>query len=180
MNARRRSAFDWSTAVIATLVLAAAAKVWLQDGNVRMLEVLTADLGLFADILPKVFAGCLIGAFVTLLLPREVVARWVGAESGFTGILIATMAGAILPGGPFTIYPVAGAFLAIGADAGAAIAFITSWTLLGYNRALVWELPFFGYDFVFWRALVALPFPVLAGVLARLAVRAISAKSMKP
>ncbi|MBI4273312.1 MAG: permease [Rhizobiales bacterium] len=180
MSARRRSAFDWSTAVIAALVLAAAAKVWLQGGSARMLEVLSADLGLFADILPKVFAGCLIGAFVTQLLPREMVARWVGAESGFAGILVATMAGAILPGGPFTIYPVAGAFLAIGADAGAAIAFITSWTLLGYNRALVWEMPFFGYDFVFWRVLVALPFPVLAGVLARLAVRAISARLIDP
>ena len=52
--------------------------------------------------------------------------------------------GVILPGGPITIYPVAGAFLAMGADAGAVVAFITSWTLIGYTRALVWELPFFG------------------------------------
>ena len=59
-----------------------------------------------------------------------------------------------------------------GADAGAAIAFVTSWTLLGYNRALVWEMPFFGYEFVLWRALMALPFPVLAGLLARVVLRA--------
>ena len=39
--------------------------------------------------------------------------------------------------------------------------------LLGYTRALVWELPFFGVDFVLWRMLVALPFPVLAGLMAR-------------
>jgi hypothetical protein len=31
---------------------------------------------------------------------------------------------------------------------GVAIAFITSWTLLGYSRALVWELPIFGLDFL--------------------------------
>ncbi len=83
-------------------------------------------------MLPKVLAGCLIGAFVTLLLPRETVSHWVGAESALRGILIATVAGAILPGGPFTIYPVAGAFLAAGADAGAACAFVISWTLLGW------------------------------------------------
>ena len=99
-------------------------------------------------MLPKVLAGCLIGAFVTLLLPRETIARWVGAESGIAGILVATVAGAILPGGPFTIYPVAGALLAAGADAGAACAFVISWTLIGYTRAIVWELPFFGLDFV--------------------------------
>ena len=42
-------------------------------------------------MLPKVLAGCLIGAFVTLLLPRELVARWVGHESGFAGLLIAAL-----------------------------------------------------------------------------------------
>ena len=70
-------------------------------------------------MLPKVLAGCLIGAFVTLLLPREMVARWVGHESGFAGLLIAAFFGFLLPGGPITIYPVAGAFLVMGADAGA-------------------------------------------------------------
>ena len=67
------------------------------------------------------------------------------------GILIATLAGTICPGGPITIFPIAAAFVAIGADTGAAIAFITSWTLLGYARILVWELPFFGGEFVIWR-----------------------------
>src|SRR4030095_9848612 len=117
----------------------------------RFLEILTEDLGLFGTMLPKVLAGCLIGAFVTLLLPREAIARGVGPDPGIGAILVATLAGAILPGGPFTIYPVAAAFLAAGADAGAACAFVISWTLLGYARALVWELPFFGLDFVTWR-----------------------------
>ena len=78
----------------------------------------------------------------------------------------------MLPGGPFTIYPVAGAFLVIGADAGTAIAFITSWMLLGYNRALVWELPFFGPEFVIWRIIVSIPLPILAGIFGRMAIRA--------
>jgi uncharacterized membrane protein YraQ (UPF0718 family) len=103
-----------------------------------------------------------------VLMPRETVLRWVGADSGFLGILIATLAGAICPGGPITIFPVAAAFIAIGADVGAAIAFITSWTLLGYARALVWELPFFGPEFVIWRIVISIPLPIIAGVLARL------------
>ncbi len=150
----------------------AAVTVYLRDGPARFLAILADDFGLFVDMLPKVLAGCLIGVFVTLLLPREAVARWVGAESGFSGMLIATVAGAILPGGPFTIYPVAGAFVAMGADVGAIVAFITSWSLLGYARALVWELPFFGFDFVGWRVLAALPLPIVAGLVARAVVRA--------
>jgi uncharacterized membrane protein YraQ (UPF0718 family) len=169
---RRRRAFDWSTATIAILALAAAATVYARDGREHFFRILLGDVTLFAEMLPKVLAGCLIGAFVTLLLPREMVARWVGHESGFAGLLIAVFFGFLLPGGPITIYPVAGAFLIMGADAGAVVAFIVSWTLLGYTRALVWELPFFGPDFVIWRIVAALPLPIVAGLLARIAVRA--------
>ena len=169
--ARKRRAFDWSAAVIAALAIGSAIFVFFRDGQARFLAILTEDLGLFGTMLPKVLAGCLIGAFVTLLLPRETIARWVGAESGIGGILVATVAGAILPGGPFTIYPVAAAFLAAGADAGAACAFVISWTLIGYTRAIVWELPFFGLDFVTWRIIFSLPLPILAGLAARYAWR---------
>lgn len=168
---RKRRAFDWSAAVIATLALSSAAFVFFRDGSTRFLAILTDDVTLFGSMLPKVLAGSLIGAFVTLLLPRETIVKWVGAESGITGILVATVAGAILPGGPFTIYPVAGSFLAAGADVGAACAFVISWTLIGYTRAIVWELPFFGLDFVTWRILFSLPLPILSGLLARYAWR---------
>jgi len=146
--------------------------VYARDGRDHFLAILFGDVTLFGEMLPKVLAGCLIGAFVTLLLPREMVARWVGHESGFTGLLIAAFFGFLLPGGPIAIYPVAGAFLLIGADAGAVVTFIVSWTLIGYTRALVWELPFFGPDFVIWRIIAALPLPIIAGLLARIAVRA--------
>jgi uncharacterized membrane protein YraQ (UPF0718 family) len=169
---RRRRAFDWSTATIAVLAFAAAATVYVRDGREHFLTILLGDVTLFGEMLPKVLAGCLIGAFVTLLLPREMVARWVGHESGFSGLLIAAFFGFLLPGGPITIYPVAGAFLVMGADAGAVVAFIVSWTLIGYTRALVWELPFFGADFVIWRIVAALPLPIVAGLLARAVVRA--------
>jgi len=174
---RRVSSFEWSTAVIGGVSLAAGAIVYLRDGAARFTAIFTNDLGLFGSMLPKMAAGCLVSAFVTRLLPREVVARLVGTESGMLGLLIATLMGAALPGGPLTIYPVAGAFLLLGADAGTAIAFITAWNLLGYNRALIWEMPFFGSDFVFWRIVVALPLPLLAGALARGVLRLTAARA---
>ena len=164
---RRPSSFEWSTAVIGGASLTSGIIVLVRDGSARALAILTHDLEIFVSMLPKMMAGCLVSAFVTRLLPREVVARLVGTESGFLGLLIATLMGAVLPGGPITIYPLAGAFLVLGADAGTAIAFITAWNLLGYNRALIWEMPFFGVDFVLWRILVAVPLPFLAGALAR-------------
>lgn len=168
---RRVRTFEWSTAVIASVAIISGAIVYVRDGTQRFIAILSNDLWLFGGMLPKMAAGCLIAAFVTRLLPREVVARVVGAESGLLGLFIAMIMGAALPGGPLTIYPVAGAFLVLGADVGTAITFITAWNLLGYNRALIWELPFFGTEFVGWRILIALPLPIIAGLMARSAVR---------
>src|SRR5215475_1811888 len=175
----RRKTFDWSTAVITVLMVAAAVTVYLRDGWDRFAGVFLGDVHIFIDILPKMAAGCLIGVFSTLLIPREMVARLVGAESGLTGLVVATFAGVIMPGGPMTVYPVAGAFLAVGADIGAALAFVTSWTLLGYARALVWELPFFGPDFVLWRMAVAPLFPLIVGVLGRWVARVLMPQGFK-
>ena len=104
---RPRRAFDWSSASIAVAVAVSAVMVYRRDGQARFLEIFFSDVELFIDILPKVLAACLIASFVAVLMPREVVLRWVGAELGFLGIVIATLAGIICPGGPITIFPIA-------------------------------------------------------------------------
>ena len=177
---RSRRAVDWPTMVLIALVAAAAAYVLWRDGLAKSLELAFGDAELFGLMLPKVLAGCLIAAFITILLPRETVNRWVGPDSGAKGILVSTFAGIILPGGPFTIFPIAGAFIAMGADVASAITLITSWTMIGLNRTLVWELAFFGFDFVGWRWLAALPLPILAGFLVRLLERYFKVRARGP
>jgi uncharacterized membrane protein YraQ (UPF0718 family) len=179
-SSRRPGPLDWSTGLILLLVLGAMITVYVRDGGAKFMEILGGDVWLFVNMMPNLLAGCLVGAFIALLLPREVVNRWVGSESGVTGILIATLAGAILPGGPFTIYPIAATLAVMGADIGAICALIVSWCLLGYSRALVWELPFFGIDFVLWRVALALPLPILTGLLARPLARALGWKASDP
>src|SRR5205085_8854648 len=131
-------------------------------------EILFSDLALFGGILPRVLAVCLLGAFIAEILPHEKVSRSLGPESGLKGLLIGTAFGAILPGGPFTAYPVAAALLTVGADFGATIAMVVSWTLIGYGRAIAWELPILGTEFTIWRMLLSVPIPILAGALGRL------------
>ena len=164
---RKRRALDWPTALLITIVLSAAGYVFWRDGAARFLEVIWSDADLFALMLPNVLAGCLIAALITVLLPRDTIVRWVGKDAGLKGILIAAGAGIIVPGGPFTIYPIAAAVIGMGADAAAVVTLITSWTTIGLSRSLVWELPFLGFDFVLWRWLAALPLAVLAGLIVR-------------
>jgi uncharacterized membrane protein YraQ (UPF0718 family) len=164
---RVRKPVSWSMLFIAVLVVISATLVYRRDGIGGVLEILTHDLTLFGGILPRVLAGCLLGAFIAEILPHEKVSRSLGPKSGLKGLLIGTAFGAILPGGPFTAYPVAAALLTVGADFGATIAMVVSWTLIGYGRAVAWELPIMGVDFTIWRIVIALPIPVLAGALGR-------------
>jgi uncharacterized membrane protein YraQ (UPF0718 family) len=152
---------------VAALSLGAATTVFARSGFGRVGEIFLKDLWLFATILPKVAAGCLIGALVRVLVPRETIVRLVGEGSGLKGLALAAGVGAIFPGGPFTIFPLAGMFLLAGADRGAAVAFITGWLLLGINRAIVWEAPFFGGDVVLYRTALSVPLPIVAGFAAR-------------
>jgi uncharacterized membrane protein YraQ (UPF0718 family) len=173
----KRRALDWPTAILIAIVVGAAGYVFWRDGLERFLDVVWSDAGLFARMLPNVLAGCLIAALVTVLLPRDTISRWVGKDSGFKGILISAGVGIIVPGGPFTIYPIAAAFLGMGADAAAVVTLITSWTTIGMSRVLVWEMPFLGFDFVLWRWLAALPLAVLAGLAVRVIERHLRTKA---
>ena len=164
---RARKPIGWSTITIGVLVAVSATLVYRRDGIDGVLEILTHDLWLFGGILPRVLAGCLLGAFIAEILPHEKVSRSLGPSSGLKGLLIGAAFGAILPGGPFTAYPVASALLTVGADFGATIAMVVSWTLIGYGRAVAWELPIMGTDFTLWRVAISLPLPVLAGALGR-------------
>jgi hypothetical protein len=166
---RIRKPIGWSTISIAVLVAISAALVYRRDGASGVWEILKHDLTLFGGILPRVLAGCLLGAFITEILPHEKVSRSLGPKSGLKGLLIGAAFGAILPGGPFTAYPVASALLTVGADFGATIAMVVSWTLIGYGRAVAWELPIMGTDFTLWRIVISLPLPILAGALGRFA-----------
>jgi uncharacterized membrane protein YraQ (UPF0718 family) len=174
---RARKPIGWSLIAIVVLVVVSATLVWRRDGIDGVLDILFHDLALFGGILPRVFAGCLLGAFIAEILPHDKVSRSLGPNSGLKGLLIGAAFGAILPGGPFTAYPVASALLTVGADFGATIAMVVSWTLVGYGRAIAWELPIMGTEFTLWRIVICLPLPLIAGAIGRFVyVRAYAAK----
>ena len=58
---RARKPVGWSMIVIGALVAVCAALVWRRDGIDGVLNILTHDLLLFGEILPRVLAGCLLG-----------------------------------------------------------------------------------------------------------------------
>jgi uncharacterized membrane protein YraQ (UPF0718 family) len=166
----QRKPLDWGFLVVATLSLGSMIWVTLRDGIAVSQHLLAEDFWLFLTILPKVALGCLIGGLIRLMIARETIEKYIGEGSGLMGLVIAGIIGTLFPAGPFTIFPLAAVLMVSGADRGAAIAFVSGWLLLGINRAIIWEMPFFGTDFVLFRFLVSLPMPVLLGLLARASI----------
>lgn len=160
-------AFDRSFWMFAGMSVAAGIVCWLWAGTEVFKQGLHEDLGLMTTILPRIVLAMAVAGLMEAILPKDKVAYWVGAESGMRGILIATAAGALTPGGPITSFPFVVALYMAGADRGSLVAYLTSWSLLGFQRVMVWEMPLLGFDFVVVRSLANLPFPILAGLLAR-------------
>jgi uncharacterized membrane protein YraQ (UPF0718 family) len=96
--------------------------------------------------------GFLLAGLVSILVPREAVARALGEGSGAGGLFLASLAGILTPGGPFTHFPLLAALRSQGAGIGPLSAYITAWSLLGLHRILLWELPLLGWRFVLVRA----------------------------
>jgi uncharacterized membrane protein YraQ (UPF0718 family) len=110
-------------------------------------------------------AAFLIAGLTQALISRELIDRWLGAQSGWRGILLACLAGALIPGGPYVYYPIAGALLQAGAGLGVLIAFVTAKNLWSITR-LPMEFALLGPRLTIIRFLLTLAVPPILGFLA--------------
>ena len=154
----------WGFMLIA--VFAGAACYYLK-GPEAVANALGKDGNLLLGLMPRVVVAISIAALVWYLLPRDKISALVGKESGLKGLVIATVAGTVTPGGPSSAYALLGVLGLSGADRGAMVAYITAWAMLGLQRILVWDLPFMGTEFALFRILVSIPLPIIAGLIAR-------------
>lgn len=119
-------------------------------------------------VLPVIAVALPMAAFIAELIPEGWAQQWLGPQSAELGIVIASLAGALLPGGPFVAFPLVLGFLKSGAGPAQMVALISGWAILGLHRALSWELPILGPRFVLLRVAASVILPVLAGLMAEL------------
>jgi len=118
------------------------------------------------QVLPLLLLAFVVAGMIQAMLPKEVVSRWIGSESGFRGILIGTVAGALTPGGPYVSLPVVAGLLKSGAGIPTMVAFLTAWSLWAVNR-IPMEVGILGWKFTLIRVASTLIFPPIAGIIAR-------------
>jgi uncharacterized membrane protein YraQ (UPF0718 family) len=153
-----------ATAVIAGLLVLATLLVIRRDGAAGVRESVAASGRTLRTIFIPMALGLTMAGMAQVVLPAEVVSRWMGNDAGVLGVLVGVIVGALIPAGPYVVLPLAGSLLLAGAGVGPLAAFLTAWSLIPLSRTLTWELPFMGGALTAARFAVALPFPFVVGI----------------
>ena len=141
-----------------------AAMVWQRGRAVALSSAREGTMD-FINIVPRIALGVIGAGYIAAVIPSEVITGWLGPESGWMGVLAATIAGAATPGGPVIGFSIAAVALKVGGGTPQVIAYVISWALFAFQRLILWEIPFMPARFVWFRAAVSLPFPFLAAAL---------------
>ena len=118
----------------------------------------------FVVLLPRILIGVVGSGYIAAIMPQDLITTWIGPNSGILGITIATLAGAITPGGAVVGFAVGAAALKGGGGAPQVIAYSTAWSLYALQRLINWEVAMMPPRVVGLRAAVSIPLPFLAGV----------------
>jgi len=119
-------------------------------------------------LLPLLAVVFILTGFVQVLLPRELVANWLSADSGWRGLGIAWVAGALTPGGGPIGLPLAAALFRSGAGLGVVVTYLTSMSLLSFIR-IPMEVAIYGGKLTALRVAASVLAPPLVGLLAQAA-----------
>ncbi len=117
-------------------------------------------------ILPRLPISFFAAGFIAELLPKDQIGPLIGDGSGFTGIVIAALFGALIPSGPIVSFPIAIALAKLGAGTPQLVAFIAAWSCYMIQRLLMWEIPLMGWGFAWRRMVASIPLPFICGLLA--------------
>ena len=162
-----RESFGVSFLLFAAFAIVMGLTCYILLGPERFDGAVSGSLELVGNTLPRVVAAQFVAGFVWAMLPRDRFSQLADANFSLRGLVIATAAGIITPGGPTSAFSLLAIAAGAGADRGILITYITSWALLAVQRIIVWDLPFMGAEFSVTRFLVCLPLPILAGIIAR-------------
>ena len=95
--------------ILAGLVALAFVFVGRKSGVSGLREGATTSVSLLRTVARMLVLGMLLAGMTQAILPAEVIRQWMGDESGFTGILLGTVVGMLIPGGPYVVIPLAAA-----------------------------------------------------------------------
>jgi len=163
METRKKK--DFTPYLLALVALILAVIAWNQDGIVFAWKGILAGGEILLSVIPLLIAAFLTAGLIQSLVTRELVTRWLGASSGWRGLLLACIGGALIPGGPYVYYPITGVLLQTGAGLGVLVSFILAKNLWSLSRIPL-EIALLGPQLTIYRYAITFVIPPVLGFLA--------------
>lgn len=157
-----------------TLVLAAVAAVLLvfafwRGRDLPLAGLVAAGQTLWRN-LPLLLLGFAIAGLVQVLVPKELISRWLGAQAGVKGLLVACVIGGLVPGSPYAVFPLVAVLYRSGASLGAVVGLVSAWSLWSVSRLPV-EMALIDPRAALVRYGITFVVPPVAGMLANVVTR---------
>ncbi len=144
---------------IITAVLYLITVVYKQEMALYAAQITFGYLKEMIQILPAVF---IISGLITIWVPKEVVMKNFGKESGFKGKTFSILMGSVSAGPIYAAFPVAFSLLSKGASISNVVVIISAWAVVKIPMLLV-EAKFLSLNFMMVRALFTIPAILLVG-----------------
>ncbi len=155
---------DYSLMAMGGVVVTVFLVAYFSQGWTLVQSGLITSAGMFKFVWFRMVLGLLLGGMIQVLVSPGLVYQWMGAGSGFRGVLIGAVAGIFTPGGPYVQFPLLAALQNKGASVGPLAAFMTSWALIPLYRTFVFEIPFMRIEFALCRLAASLLVPIFIGL----------------
>ncbi len=120
-----------ATAIVINVIAVAALLMAFIKDRKKAIKSLKIAGKSFIRMLPMVFIIIIIIGLLLGFVPPDQISKFVGEQSGMTGVLIVGAAGAVLHIPALLSFPLASSLLEEGASVSAVAAFITTLTMIG-------------------------------------------------
>ena len=157
----------WTPTIIMGVIALILLAIGYQRGQGQHLVGLRVALTTTLQVMPLLIFAFIVAGMAQALVPKELLSRWIGAESGARGILVGSLVGGLTPGGPYVSLPIAAGLFGSGASVGTVVAYMTGWSIWSVSN-LPMYVGFLGWRVTLIRVISTLLFPPLAGALANL------------
>ena len=122
-----------TTWVLTGLALALLIYAFIRDKQIAINGLKVAGSTLWGNLV-LLLAGFLIAGLMQVLLPKELISKWLGDQAGGKAIWIGCLVGGLFPGSPYSTFPIVANLYKAGAGLGAVVGFISAWALWSVSR----------------------------------------------
>jgi uncharacterized membrane protein YraQ (UPF0718 family) len=153
-----------TTLILAAITIALLIAAYVRGQDLPMAGMKAAGQTLWRN-LPILLLGFAIAGLIQVLLPKDLITQWLGTHAGIKGVLIGCLAGGLVPGSPYAVFPLVAGLYRAGTGIGAIVGFVCAWSLWSVSRLPV-EIALIDPKIAIVRYIVTFAVPPIAGILA--------------